>query len=119
MHDEVSTQNNLRAKEDQSHKEKTEDMPKCPEAGNVQSTTLIKCVYCSKNVNNLVRHVILVHKDVKQFSFDLCDFRATRKNSIRTHMEEEHECAVFVCPFCAQRCQLRDDLNKHVRESHI
>ena len=119
LNDEISMQKEFENKENKSQKEKTADMLECSTRENVQSTTHTKCVYCSKNVNNFVRHVILAHRDVKQFSCDLCDFKATMRSFIRVHMDKEHEYAVFVCPFCAQWCQLRDDLKKHVREKHL
>ena len=120
LHDEVML-NNIKAKEEQRHEDETqiEDMTKCLDTEKMQSIDYTKCVYCLKNVQYIVRHIIFAHKNVKQFFCDLCDFRATIKNSIRSHMEEEHKSAVFVCPICANRCQLRDDLNKHMIKNHL
>ena len=86
---------------------------------NMSTIPITKCAHCKKKVKNVTRHIMIAHKDVQQFYCDLCNFRATRRNYIRRHMEEDHEGAIFVCPICAQRCPLRDDLKKHIRDDHI
>ena len=76
-----------------------------------------RCEYISTSDQQLIDHVKLKHE--KLFPCQHCSHKATRKDSLKIHIEAIHSNKIFPCEFCDYIGTTRKNLNKHKRSKHV
>ena len=58
------------------------------------------------------KHIASVHEGKKPFKYDICDYRCSQKNTMKTHISSVHEGKKpFDCDICDYYCSLRSRMN--------
>ena len=57
------------------------------------------------------------HEDV-QFSCDQCDYKATQKGSLKTHIDSVHGDVRYSCDQCDYKATWKGDLTRHIDSVH-
>ena len=79
-----------------------------------------RCNSCSKRYGTkgrLQRHIKAVHLQVKDFHCELCDYKASQKSQLDSHMLSKHseDEGKFKCEECGATFKQKGNLTKHQR----
>ena len=81
------------------------------------------CKLCDSVFNrhdSLKNHIQLKHGHLgpKLFQCLQCDYQATKKCHLITHVKSKHESHEFPCDFCDKVFGRKDTLNAHIKKNH-
>ena len=49
------------------------------------------CDYDAFDKQTLLRHVNAIHLNIKPFQCDICDFKASQKGTVNSHVKRKHK----------------------------
>ena len=84
-----------------------------------------KCEICSKNFCDrytLKRHVETVHNKKKKLECEICHLKIERRDTYRRHMYQSHnigEQKIWQCELCEKTFNIKSNLNRHTKTTHI
>ena len=70
------------------------------------------CDYKATQKGHLLTHIRSIHECVK-FPCEQCDYKATRKGNLLSHLKSTHECGRVHCEQCDYKATWKGDLLKH------
>ena len=53
-----------------------------------------------------------------KFPYNQCNYKATRKDSLLTHIQSRHEGVRFPCPRCNYKATQMENLSTHINSIH-
>ena len=56
--------------------------------------------------------------DLLRFDCDQCDYKATRKNNLLTHLKSKHEGIKYPCDQCDYKGTGKGNLSRHLKSIH-
>ena len=76
------------------------------------------CVQKNVNVKNSIeRHIQSKHKGIC-YSYDHCEYIATRKSLLKTHIQSKHEGVRYSCDQCDYKTTSKSQLGRHIKAKH-
>ena len=72
------------------------------------------CDYKATLKGNLLTHVKSTHKDLK-FPCEQCDYKARWKENLLTHIKSTHEGVKFPCEQCGYKVKWKRQLLRHIK----
>lgn len=77
------------------------------------------CPICGRKVISLDKHIESVHKKVRNYFCDLCDYSGYLRQYIINHMKSAHLTKKIFCSACKFVTTSTAQLNRHMRKRHI
>jgi KRAB domain-containing zinc finger protein len=80
----------------------------------------ILCGFCCYSAQKLIGHSDKHHPRKSKFICRVCGFFNRRKNSLKTHMQQEHiqSATLFECDECSYNTKKKQSLHSHKRTAH-
>ena len=81
------------------------------------------CGYKTSQKSNLVSHKLAKHSNILNISAanlkcNTCNFTASKKGALRSHIHYKHEDRKYLCGVCAYTSVSKLDMNNHKRSEH-
>ena len=73
--------------------------------------------YEASRKSTLKKHIESVHEKVK-YPCNLCEYKATTTGSLKSHIESVHEKVKYPCHLCEYKATKHSDVKKHIESVH-
>ena len=77
-----------------------------------ESSTKVSSVFIK-----LLSRIFLRHIEVR-FKFPQCDYKATEKSNLKTHIDSVHNGVIYKCPLCDYQATRKGALKVHINSVH-
>ena len=106
--------------ETENHENYTKPRPWQPRPQLSNDTKSTQCPECGAKFSGrsvMLRHYRSKHDGVK-YSYDQCNYQATRQSHLQRHIQAQHECIRYPCNQCDYQARRQSNLQTHIQSIH-